>query len=144
VKGYILIDLSLDQIIIERSFKFKESVLHVPQQPHADTFFLPPVRDDDHAHADSSSDEISDSKDLYDPDTKLVQSNADSTHPYVDAELEKRPKWAKTSLQDVGDLVGDPTDTRRTRSNFKEPPLALTSIEPMPTKNILLVQYLDP
>jgi hypothetical protein len=61
VKAYRLIDISLDQLIIERSVKFKESVSHVPQQLHADTFFLPPVRDDEHAHAKSSSDDISDS-----------------------------------------------------------------------------------
>jgi hypothetical protein len=43
VKGYWLIDLSLDGIIIEHSVQFEESVSHVPQQPHADTFTLPPV-----------------------------------------------------------------------------------------------------
>jgi hypothetical protein len=43
VKGYQLIDLSSDQLIIERSVQFEESVSHVPQQSHADTFTLPPV-----------------------------------------------------------------------------------------------------
>jgi hypothetical protein len=43
VKGYRLIDLSLNRIIIEHSFQFEESVSHVPQQSHADTFTLPPV-----------------------------------------------------------------------------------------------------
>jgi hypothetical protein len=43
VKGYRLIDLSLDRLIIERSAQFKESVFHVPQQLHADTFILPCV-----------------------------------------------------------------------------------------------------
>jgi hypothetical protein len=61
VKGYRLIDLSSDQLIIERSFQFEESVSHAPQELHADTFILPPVLDDEHAHADSSSDDISDS-----------------------------------------------------------------------------------
>jgi hypothetical protein len=61
VKGYRLIDLFSDQIIIEHSVLFKESVSHVPQQPNAETFVLPPVRDDEHAHVDSSSDENSDS-----------------------------------------------------------------------------------
>jgi hypothetical protein len=72
VKGYWLIDLSSDRLIIERSVQFEESVSHVPQQPHADTFTLPPVRDDEHAHADSSSDEISDSKDLDDSNSESV------------------------------------------------------------------------
>jgi hypothetical protein len=61
VKGYQLIDLSLDRLIIERSVQFEESVSHVPQQMHADTFIVPFVRDDEHAHADSSSYESSDS-----------------------------------------------------------------------------------
>jgi hypothetical protein len=43
VKGYRLIDLSLDQLIIECSVQFEESVSHVPWQLHADTFTLPPV-----------------------------------------------------------------------------------------------------
>ena len=43
VKGYILIDLSSDQLIIEISFQFEEIVSHVPQQPHPDTFILPPI-----------------------------------------------------------------------------------------------------
>jgi hypothetical protein len=30
-----------------------------------------------------------------------------------DADPEPRPKWAKINLQDAGDLVGDPTDTKR-------------------------------
>ena len=31
---------------------------------HVDTFILPPVRDDEHAHVKSSSDDIFDSEDL--------------------------------------------------------------------------------
>jgi hypothetical protein len=47
--------------------------------------------------------------------TNSIQSDAESVHPDADAELEKRPKWAKTTLKDAVDLVGDPADTRRTR-----------------------------
>jgi hypothetical protein len=53
VKGYNIIDISSDWLIIELSVQFEESASHVPQQPHADTFILPPVRDDEHAHFDS-------------------------------------------------------------------------------------------
>jgi hypothetical protein len=78
VNGYRLIDLSSDRLIIERSFQFKEIVSHVPQQLHADTFTLPPVRDDENAHIDSSLDESYDSEDSYDSYLELVQSNVDS------------------------------------------------------------------
>jgi hypothetical protein len=117
VKGYRLIDISSDRLIIERSVQFKERVSHVPQQPHANTFTLPPVQDDEHAHAKSSSYEsfdLEDSEDL-DSDSESVQSDVELEHPDAVAEPEKRPKWAQTTLQDAGDLVGDPTDTRRTR-----------------------------
>jgi hypothetical protein len=53
-------------------------------------------------------------------------------------EPESRPKWNQTTLQDAGDLVGDPTDTRRTQYDFEEPPLALTSTEPLPPKTYFL------
>jgi hypothetical protein len=74
VKGYRLIDISLNQLIIKHSLQFEESVSHVPQQPHADTFVLPPIKDDERAHTNSSSDEIYDSEDSDDPYTELVQS----------------------------------------------------------------------
>jgi hypothetical protein len=78
-------------------------------------------------------------QDSYDQDTKSVQSDEESVHADVDVELEPRPKWAKTTLQDARYLVGDPDDTKRTQSNFEDPPLLLTSTELMPPKNIFLV-----
>jgi hypothetical protein len=44
--------------------------------------------DDEHAHANSSSDESSNLEDSYDPDTKSIQRDAESVHPYANAELE--------------------------------------------------------
>jgi hypothetical protein len=66
VKGYRLIDLSMDQLIIERSVKFEESISHAPHELHVGTFFLPPIGDDQHAHANSSSYESSNSEDSVD------------------------------------------------------------------------------
>jgi hypothetical protein len=60
-------------------------------------------------------------------------------HQDADAEIEKRPKWAQTTLQDAWDLIGDPNDTRRTRSDFEEPPLAVATTKTLPPRNILLV-----
>jgi hypothetical protein len=65
-------------------------------------------------------------------------------HTYADVKPELRPRWAKTTLQDVGDLVGDPNETRRTRFDFKEPLIALTAAEPMPPRHLFLVQSSDP
>jgi hypothetical protein len=41
-------------------------------------------------------------------------------------------------------MIGDPIDTRRTRSDFKEPPIALTATEPFPSRHLFLVQSSDP
>jgi hypothetical protein len=43
VKGYRIIDLSSDRLMIEQSVQIKESLSHVPQQSHAETFIPPPV-----------------------------------------------------------------------------------------------------
>ena len=72
VKGYRLIDISSDRLIIEHNFQFKESVSHVPQQPHVDTFILPPVWDDEHEHVNSSLDKSSNLEDSDDSDSDLV------------------------------------------------------------------------
>jgi hypothetical protein len=118
--------------------------LHVPQQLHVDTFVLPPVRDDEHAHDNSSSYESSNSKDSYDSYIESLQLDADSFLADAYAEPNLRPKWANTTLQDERYIVGDPTNTKRTQYDFKEPPLALTLTKLMPPRNIFLVQSLDP
>jgi hypothetical protein len=86
VKGYRLIDLSSDRLIIERNVQFKESVSHVPQQPHVDTFIFRPLRDDENAHTYSYSYEIYDSKDSYDLDTESIQSDEELVHADADVE----------------------------------------------------------
>jgi hypothetical protein len=41
------------------------------------------------------------------------------------------PTWAEKTLQDVGELVGDLADTRRTRSQFLGAPQALAATKPL-------------
>jgi hypothetical protein len=60
-------------------------------------------------------------------------------HADADVDPESRPKWAKTTLQDVGDLVGDLANTRN-QSDFEDPPISLTTTESMPPRHIFLVQ----
>jgi hypothetical protein len=81
VKGYRLIDISSNRLINERSVQFEYNVSHVPQQPHANTFVLPPIRDDEHAHVDSYSNESFDLDDLDDLDIESVQSYVELVHP---------------------------------------------------------------
>jgi hypothetical protein len=137
VKGYRLIDPSTDQLIIERSVQFEESLSHAPHEPHAGTFVLPPVRDDESAHSNSTSDLSSDTE-------SEDSEHADAQSVQADEEPQQRPKWAQTTLQDAGDLVGDPTDLRRTRSQFEEPPRVLTTTEPMFPMHCYVAQSSDP
>jgi hypothetical protein len=67
VKGYRLIDPSINHLIIERSVHFKEIFSHAPHETHASTFVLPPFQDDESAHLDftldmSSNIELDDSE----------------------------------------------------------------------------------
>jgi hypothetical protein len=76
VKGYRLIDLSIDQLIIEHSVQFEESLSHAPHEPHASTFVLPLVQDDESAPSDSTSDLSSDteSEDSKHADAQSIQA----------------------------------------------------------------------
>jgi hypothetical protein len=53
------------------------------------------------------------------------------------------PVWAKKTLHDAGELVGNPIDLRRTGSQFFEAPTALATIEKFLPIHcyILLVEY---
>jgi hypothetical protein len=97
VKGYRLIDPSTDQLIIEHSVQFEESLSHAPHEPHAGTFVLPPVRDDESTHSYSTLD-LSSNTELEDSEHAYAQS------VQADEEPEQRPKWAQTTLQDARDL----------------------------------------
>jgi hypothetical protein len=61
---------------------------------------------------------------------QISESNLnDHDHGMDDPEI--RPKWAQKTLQSAGELVGDPTDLRRTRSQFEGAPHVLTATEPL-------------
>jgi hypothetical protein len=60
-------------------------------------------------------------------------------HAYAYAEPKQRPKWAKTTLQDVRYVVGDPTDIRRTLYDFEGHPFALTTTELMPPRGSIFI-----
>jgi len=59
VKGYMLLDPSIDRIINERNVQFEETPLHAPLEPHANTcvpLLAPDINDDDSTHSDLGSD----------------------------------------------------------------------------------------
>jgi len=60
----------------------------------------------------------------------IFESNLEDDE-HADVEPPQIPKWAQTTLQSAGDLVGDPTDQTRTRYQFKDHPHALPTTNPI-------------
>ena len=90
-KGYKLINLSTNKYFIERSVQFQEE----PSSPPYPLI----VSGETNEFTDS---DMSDNDDLI----------ADIDNP-------TRPKWAAKTLQEAGELAGNPSDTWRTRSQFE-------------------------
>jgi hypothetical protein len=58
VKGYRLLDQSMDRLITEHIVQFEESPFHAPLDPYADTLvplIARDINDDDSTHSDHSS-----------------------------------------------------------------------------------------
>jgi hypothetical protein len=52
VKGYRLLDPSIDHLVIKLNVNFEESPSHAPHEPHAEAFVLPAIVDDESTHSD--------------------------------------------------------------------------------------------
>ena len=88
---------------IDRSVQFKEEPMQEIELVKGDCSH-PPLNDD------VSDDSLSDFYNYYIED-KYYDMNSDHDSPIS-------PKWADKTIQAVGDLVGDPLDSRNTRSQF--------------------------
>jgi hypothetical protein len=141
VKGYILIYPSTERLIIEHTIQFEESPLHAPPMKHAETLVLPSVpyiRYDDSTHSNGTYSDI-DSKDYVHAYEQVVQQNED-----LASELQQIPKWAQSTLQEIGNLTGDPLDSRRNRSYHVDPSHLLSNSKPIIPMHCYMVQYSDP
>jgi hypothetical protein len=141
VKGYRLIHPSTDWLIIECNVQFEESPLHAPPVQHAETHVLPSVpdiRDDDSTHSDATYSYTYLENYLH-VDEKVLQPNEE-----LALELQQMPKWAQSTVQEEGNLAGDPLDSRRNRSQHVDPSHALSSSEPTMPMHFYMVQYSDP
>jgi len=54
------------------------------------------------------------------------------------------PKKTLTTLQAVGSLAGNPSDSRMTRSQYEEPSHVLSDSEPTMPMHCYMVQFTDP
>ena len=99
-KGYNFIKISTQRAFIERSVQFEEEPM--PATKIGESFSPPPpltVSEEDDKFYDS---DMSDNDDLIaDPNTLT------------------RPKWEANTIHAVGELAGNPSDPRRTRSQFE-------------------------
>jgi hypothetical protein len=141
VKGYILIAPSTYYLIIEHIFQFEESPLHAPPVQYEKNLVIPLVPDtkyDDSTHLDATYSYI-DSEDFVHAYEQVVQPNEELV-----LELQHMPKWAQSTLQEIGNLAGDPLDLRRTRSHHVDPSHVLSNFEPTMPMHCYMVQYYDP
>ena len=99
-KGYNLINLSTNKCFIERSVQFQEDPLVAVEVGESSS---PPepliVSEETNEFADS---------DMSDNDGLIADPN-----------IPTRPKWASNTIHAVRELAGNPSDTRRTISQFE-------------------------
>ena len=103
VNGYNLFDPSYHKTFIERSVQFKEDPMQEFELVKGDCSH-PPLNDD------VSDDYLSNFSDCD------IQDEYYDMHAYHDSPI--RPKWDDKTIQSVGNLVGHPLDSRKTRSQF--------------------------
>eukprot|EP00253_Pinus_taeda_P017626 PITA_17626 len=102
VKGYRLIPFKSKNVIIRRDVKFDENIS--AYEPSSAT--LPPLS------ISSTFEHISSSDDESEDDNPPPPSQDPPSVPSL-------PKWDRATWDATGDLVGDPTDQRCTRSQFE-------------------------
>jgi hypothetical protein len=104
--------------------------LHAPPVQHAHTLVLPSVSDikDDSLHSDFTH-----------GNKKVVHSDKKPT-----LKLQKIPKKAQTTLQAVGNIAGNPLDSRRNRSQHEDPSHVFSASEPAMPMHCYMVQSIDP
>eukprot|EP00253_Pinus_taeda_P017794 PITA_17794 len=108
VKGYRLIPFKSKNVIIRRDVKFDENKSACEPSP-AD---VPPLP------ISSTFEEISSSDDESEDDNPPPPSQDHPSAPSAPS-APSLPRWVRTTRDAAGDLAGDPTDQRRTRSQFE-------------------------
>ena len=115
-----MLDSHTEKFILARSVKFEEESLHdFSEDPVKEPLV---VTDEEESETSSST--------LENPSKKTFKSDTKDEYQVMDAPTQF-PTWAEKTLQDAGELVGDPADTRRTRSQFFGAPQALAATEPL-------------
>lgn len=118
VKGDMLPKTSIDSPFIKRSVKFEEGPLHVVSDHPVGDLLDETIEEGFDSHSSISDDD----------DEKVLSSDLE-VDDQVMVSLEPLPVWAKKTMHDTGELVGNLVDLRRTRSQFFETPTKLNATE---------------
>jgi hypothetical protein len=129
VKGYRLLQTHCNEIIIRRDVKFDENLLAC--KPNS--AFVPSLACEPNSAVVSSS--ACEPYSAFVPSSVLVSSSDDDSedenppllaHLPPDESFEPEPapapplpRWVRSTREAAGDLAGDPSDQRRTRSQFQ-------------------------
>jgi hypothetical protein len=129
VKGYRLLQTHCNEIIIRRDVKFDENILAC--EPNS--VFVPSLACKPNSTVVPSS--TYEPSLMFVPSSVLVSSSDDDSedeNPLPPAHLPPNesfepeltpapplPRWVRSTREAVGDLVGDPSDQRQTRSQFQ-------------------------
>ena len=92
--------MSTNKAFIERSVQFQEEPLAAVEVGESSSPPKPLNVSEDIVEFDDS--------DMYDNDDLIV-----------DTKIHTRPKWASKTIHAAGELAGNPSDSRRTRSQFE-------------------------
>jgi hypothetical protein len=120
VKVYRLLDSHTENFILDRSVKFEEESLYDFSEDPVEEPLV--VTDEEESENYLST--------LEKPSEHTFWSDIEYEEQVMAAPTQF-PTWLEKTLQDEGELVGDPADTRRTRSQFFGAPQALAATEPL-------------
>jgi hypothetical protein len=116
VKGYRLLQPHCNEIILRRDVKFDENLLSCEPNPvGVPSLACEPSLAVVPSSVSSSSDD--DSEDENPPPPADIPPD-DSFEP-EQAPIPLLPRWVRSTREAAGDLVGDPSDQRQTRSHFQ-------------------------
>lgn len=139
VNGYQLLHPTTYEVFIEMSVQFEEgsSSLHSITTPTPSTLTLESLGIHDRSFDESDSPEQSSTSTFNaESDSEDSPPSSPSHHSKVDGfpldSPSSSPLWARQTLQSIGDWVEDPSDTKKTRSQFQDAP------------HVFIVATLDP
>ena len=104
--------------------------MHDPQQYEGIIFYSFPFADDD-VLTNVLDLEY---EDQYDHEHDIEIESQEDLDPYLTPIPNHMPKWAQNIIEANGNIVGDPDDRRRTRSQYHNEHVALSHIVSLPSE----------